>query len=301
MPVSDSTPWRARISALATDREEGAGTIALLAAQALVEGVEGGAPAKPLLGALVELVHGQRAMAPVLRLAADLSTELKGGKTVSFKKRAADWAKELETAGKDFRDHLLEEIKEAGRWGFYSSSSTVFDGLAALAEAGVFGEAWVGESRPGGEGSRTARRLKTLGWKTTLVPDSRLFDLVANGQLDRLVLGCDAADGERFVNKSGSSALAALAHQSGVVCELWTTTHKLVPAATLDLLRADETQGVDLHTAGEEIRVDQPLFGIGRMEYANVLRTERGRMRPEDVREFLDSLPVLDTSLLELK
>ncbi|MFH0883310.1 MAG: hypothetical protein V2A56_10020 [bacterium] len=300
MPISDSTPWRARISALAVDREEGAGTIALLAAQALEEGAAGGAPAKPLLGALVELVHGQRAMAPVLRLAADLSSELKGGKTAGFRQRAAEWARELEAAGRDFRNHLMEEIKEAGRWGFYSSSSTVFEGLAALAEAEIVGEAWVGESRPGGEGSRTARRLKTLGWKTTLVPDSRLFDLVASGFLDCLVLGCDAADGERFINKSGSAALAALARQSGVNCELWTTTHKLVPAATLDLLHADETQGNDLHSAGEEIRIDQPLFGIGKMMDANILRTERGRMRPKDVRAFLDSLPVLDTSQLEL-
>jgi len=300
MPVSDSTPWRARISALASDREEGAGTIALLSARALEEGAAGGAPAKPLLGALIELVHGQRAMAPVLRLAADLSASLKDGSTGRFRQRAAEWVAELEAAGEDFRHHLLTEIKEAGRWGFYSSSSTVFEGLAALADAGITGDAWAGESRPGGEGVRTARRLKSLGWKTSLVPDSRLLDLVAGGHMDRLVLGCDAADGERFINKSGSAALATLARHAEVPCELWTTTHKLVPPATLDLLRADETQGSDLHSAGEDIRIDQPLFGVGKMIDLEVLRTERGRMRPEDVRAFLVSLPALDTSLLEL-
>jgi len=294
------TPWRARISALAVDREKGAATIARLSAEALAEGAKGGAPAKPLQGALVELIHGQHAMAPVLRLAADLSAELKSGATKSFLKVAERWVVELSLGAESFQEKLCGSIKSADTWAFFSFSSTVHEGLEALSKAGVIGNAIVGESRPGGEGALTARRLTSLGWKTRLVPDSRLMDLVQQGVPERMILGCDGADGKRFINKTGSAALAALARKAKVTCELWTTTHKLVPPATLDLLHGGQTQGDDLRPFGEDVSVDQPLFGFGDMSDVNTLRTERGRMRPKDVALFLDSLPALDTSLLEL-
>lgn len=300
MTVSDNTPWRARITALATDREQGAGAIAHQAALALAEGVAGGAPAKPLLAALVELIHGQRSMAPLLRLAADLSSELRGGTLGRFQEVAEEWVESLENAGQQFRDQLLHRFDSDKRWAVFSYSSTVLEGMQALAEEGVTGSVLVPESRPGGEGVQTARQLAAQGWHVTLVADTHLFNRVRAADLDRLVLGCDAVGIKRFINKIGSGALASLCRSEGVDCEIWTTTHKLVPPKALDLLRVDTAQAGELRPPGEDIHIEQPLFGFGRLEDVTRLRTERGVMTIQEVGEFIELLPVPDTALLEL-
>jgi translation initiation factor 2B subunit (eIF-2B alpha/beta/delta family) len=300
MTVSDTTPWRARITALASDREQGAAAIARQAATALAEGAEGGAPAKPLLAALIELIHGQRSMAPLLRLAADLSSELRGGKLGHFQEIAEGWAESIENARQEFLDQLEHRFHSGDRWAVFSYSSTVLEGMQFLRDSGIEGSVLVAESRPGGEGTQTARQLAAQGWDVTLVADTHLYNRVRSAELDRLVLGCDAVGSKRFINKIGSGALASLARREGVDCEIWTTTHKLVPPAALDLLRVDEAQAGELRPPGEDIRIEQPLFGFGRLEDINLLRTERGVMNVQEVGEFIEKLPALDTGMLEL-
>ena len=135
--------------------------------------------------------------------------------------------------------------------------------------------------------------MNSIGWYAVLVPDSVLFDMVTNGKVESVILGCDACDGEHFVNKSGSGALAALAHDSGTPCEIWTTTHKVLPRDSMKRLDfshsnfSEEDEG-----NGNNNRREKPLFGIGKLEHITRVRTERGVLSPDQLLDFVKELPV---------
>ncbi len=80
------------------------------------------------------------------------------------------------------------------------------------------GQVWVDETRPLLQGARlTAWELKQLGIPFRLVTDSSAGALMAQGLVDRIVVGADriAANGDT-ANKIGTYTVAVLAHRHGV-------------------------------------------------------------------------------------
>lgn len=299
MEFSANTPWRARITEAATDREHGAGQITAHAAKALDDAAHAGVPERPIMDALRELVRGQRAMAPVLRMASDLAEAMRRGGAEAFHEAAHRWVEELDSAGKRFREALVASPPPKGVWAFHSFSSSVLSGAAALAEEGLLGEAVVGESRPGGEGRQTARRLADLGWHVRFVPDARLADLILQRRVERLVIGCDAWDESVMINKSGAGALAAVAALVGVEVEIWTTTHKCLPEGGTGQLDLEDAQGMDLSVIRTDLHVEQPLYGITRLEDVTRFRCERGALTSAEARGLSTDLSPLHPEFLE--
>jgi methylthioribose-1-phosphate isomerase len=85
-------------------------------------------------------------------------------------------------------------------------------------EGGRVGMVWVDETRPLLQGARlTAWELKKLGIPFRLVTDSSAGTLMAQGLVDRIVVGADriAANGDT-ANKIGTYTVAVLAHRHGV-------------------------------------------------------------------------------------
>ena len=83
---------------------------------------------------------------------------------------------------------------------------------------GRVGMVWVDETRPLLQGARlTAWELKRLGIPFRLVTDSSAGTLMAQGLVDRVVVGADriAANGDT-ANKIGTYTVAVLAHRHGV-------------------------------------------------------------------------------------
>jgi len=83
---------------------------------------------------------------------------------------------------------------------------------------GRVGMVWVDETRPLLQGARlTAWELKRLGIPFRLVTDSSAGTLMAQGLVDRIVVGADriAANGDT-ANKIGTYTVAVLAHRHGV-------------------------------------------------------------------------------------
>ncbi len=94
---------------------------------------------------------------------------------------------------------------------------------------------WVGETRPGLQGSRlTAWELDRLAIPATLVADVMAASLMAAGEVDCVVVGADriAANGD-VANKVGTYGLAVLAHHHGVPLYVG------APTSTVDLTCPD--------------------------------------------------------------
>jgi methylthioribose-1-phosphate isomerase len=85
-------------------------------------------------------------------------------------------------------------------------------------EGGKVGMVWVDETRPLLQGARlTAWEMKRLGIPFRLVTDSSAGTLMAQGLVDRIVVGADriAANGDT-ANKIGTYTVAVLAHRHKV-------------------------------------------------------------------------------------
>jgi methylthioribose-1-phosphate isomerase len=85
-------------------------------------------------------------------------------------------------------------------------------------QQGRLGMVWVDETRPLLQGARlTAWELKKLGIPFRLVTDSSAGSLMAQGLVDRIVVGADriAANGDT-ANKIGTYTVAVLAHRHGI-------------------------------------------------------------------------------------
>jgi methylthioribose-1-phosphate isomerase len=90
--------------------------------------------------------------------------------------------------------------------------------VRAAHDAGLGPRVWVGETRPVLQGARlTAWELSRLGIPYTLVADGAAAALMADGEVDCVLVGADriAANGD-VANKVGTYGLAVLAHHHGV-------------------------------------------------------------------------------------
>jgi methylthioribose-1-phosphate isomerase len=90
--------------------------------------------------------------------------------------------------------------------------------IRAAAEAGKVPSVWVDETRPVLQGSRlTAWELDRLGIACTVIPDVLAASLMANGEVDAVVVGADrvAANGD-VANKVGTYGVAVLAERHDV-------------------------------------------------------------------------------------
>ena len=97
-------------------------------------------------------------------------------------------------------------------------SGTALGVVYAKAEAGEEVEVFACETRPLLQGARlTAWELADAGIPVTVLPDGAAPALLARGQVDAVIVGCDrvAANGD-VANKIGTYALAIAARHHGV-------------------------------------------------------------------------------------
>ena len=282
--MSEHQSWRELILAASRDRDQGALAIARQAAVGFA-GAEG-APKGDLQEALYGLCAGQRSMAPVLNLATLLAAALGDSGPEGLRQRAAAYVAEIDRSLSQFERHLIADPPPGKeRWGFFSASSTVIRGIKVLQNHELpWGEATVGISDPGGEGSQT---LEAITGPKEIVPDSTLFEMASRGWLDRVIIGCDACDGRSFINKIGTGPLVSLARQAGARIELWTTSQKLVSPETLPLLNTYTNDYDDVFDYSGWL-----LFGLGSLSEVSVIRCDQGALTPSQVAEFCADLPV---------
>jgi methylthioribose-1-phosphate isomerase len=156
-------------------------------------------------------------------------------------------------------------------------------------ETGRVGMVWVDETRPLLQGARlTAWELKRQGIPFRLVTDSSAGTLMAQGLVDRIVVGADriAANGDT-ANKIGTYTVAVLAHRHGV------PFYVAAPLSTIDratpngaAIPIEERQAVEVtEVYGRRIAPDETqavnfAFDVTPAELITAIITEAGVLEP---------------------
>ncbi|MGO9830284.1 MAG: S-methyl-5-thioribose-1-phosphate isomerase [Myxococcaceae bacterium] len=144
---------------------------------------------------------------------------------------------------------------------------------------------WVDETRPLLQGARlTAWELGRLGIPHTLITDSMAATVLAQGKVQRVLVGADriAANGD-FANKVGTYALAIVARHHGV------PFHPVAPWSSVDLACASgrdipieerpapEVRGYrEVRWAPSNVRVSNPAFDVTPVSLVESLVLDRG-------------------------
>jgi methylthioribose-1-phosphate isomerase len=152
--------------------------------------------------------------------------------------------------------------------------------LRAAWERGLLAEVWVDETRPLLQGARlTAWELRQAGIPHRVVADSAAGSLMAQGLVDRVVVGADriAANGD-LANKVGTYPLAVLAARHGV------PFYVAAPVSTIDpdtqdggAIPIEERDPAEVLTSGDAFN---PAFDVTPAELVTAIVTEAGVLNP---------------------
>jgi methylthioribose-1-phosphate isomerase len=156
-------------------------------------------------------------------------------------------------------------------------------------EGGRVGMVWVDETRPLLQGARlTAWELKRLNIPFRLVTDSSAGTLMAQGLVDRIVVGADriAANGDT-ANKIGTYTVAVLAHRHGI------PFYVAAPLSTIDrntpngaAIPIEERQGSEVtevfgtRVAPDDTQAMNFAFDVTPAELITAIVTEVGVLKP---------------------
>jgi len=144
------------------------------------------------------------------------------------------------------------------------------------------------ETRPVQQGSRlTAFELKHDGFDVSLIPDTAVGYTMANGLVDKVIVGADriVKTGHVF-NKIGTYQVATMAKQHGipfyVAAPLSTFDMKSdAKDVIIEMRKASEVTGIgDKKTAPDGIDVINPAFDITPPELISGIITEKGVAKP---------------------
>jgi translation initiation factor eIF-2B subunit delta len=131
-------------------------------------------------------------------------------------------------------------------------------------------------SIPGGEGRALARRLETVGFETSVVPDAAIARACEEAMV--ALVGADAITDEGVINKVGTAVVALGAREAGIGCYAIAATGKLVPS---EFWRPDAA----------------PAYESTPLELFDAVVTERGAKRPGYVRRAAARIELPDALL----
>lgn len=164
-------------------------------------------------------------------------------------------------------------------------------------EKGMNVSVFADETRPLMQGARlTAYELMNAGVDTTLICDNMAGEVMKEGRINAVMIGCDrAARNGDAANKIGSSSLAVLAKHYGV------PFYMLMPLSTVDMdtpngksIRIEERDPDEVtelwfkeRIAPEGVKVYNPAFDVVDNELITAIVTEVGVLRPPFEESFI--------------
>jgi len=160
--------------------------------------------------------------------------------------------------------------------------------IRATRESGKNVKVIATETRPVQQGSRlTAFELKHDGFDVTLIPDTAVGYSMANGLVNKVIVGADriVKTGHVF-NKIGTYQIATMAKQHGipfyVAAPLSTFDMKSdAKDVIIEMRKGTEVTGIgDKKTAPDDINVINPAFDITPPELISGIITEKGVAKP---------------------
>lgn len=164
-----------------------------------------------------------------------------------------------------------------------SRSRTVYDAITDATPAVI-----VAESRPACEGIDVAEDLSTAGMDVTVCTDAAIPHVVAEYDVDTVLVGADTIhhDG-RIVNKTGSRVAALTANRADIPFFVVAATDKISPDPTVHLETGDESA---LYAGNAPLTVVNPLFDVTPPDLVTGVITERGRIPITELAHLADEL-----------
>ena len=171
--------------------------------------------------------------------------------------------------------------------------------IRATKESGKNVKVIATETRPVQQGSRlTAFELKHDGFDVSLIPDTAVGYSMANGLVNKVVVGADriVKTGHVF-NKIGTYQVATMAKQHGipfyVAAPLSTFDMESdFKEVTIEMRKGTEVTGIgDKKTAPDDINVINPAFDMTPPELISGIITEKGVAKPpfeESIRKLFE-------------
>ncbi|MBO4385077.1 MAG: S-methyl-5-thioribose-1-phosphate isomerase [Clostridia bacterium] len=169
-------------------------------------------------------------------------------------------------------------------------------------EKGMNISVFADETRPLMQGARlTAFELMNAGVDTTLICDNMAGEVMKEGRVNAVMIGCDrAARNGDAANKIGSSSLAVLAKHYGV------PFYMLMPLSTVDMdtpngksIRIEERDPDEVtelwfseRIAPEGVKVYNPAFDVVDNELITAIITEVGVLRPPFEESFTKAFEI---------
>jgi len=145
------------------------------------------------------------------------------------------------------------------------------------------------ETRPKLQGARlTAYELMRDGIPVTLITDSMVGYVMAEGLVDKVIVGADRVVQDAVINKIGTYTVAVLAHEHGV------PFYVAAPKSTFDLERKAEEVEIEMRSpeevthigsvriAPEGVKVLNPAFDITPISYVTAIICEDGVIYKEE-------------------
>ena len=165
----------------------------------------------------------------------------------------------------------------------HSASGSVQAVIRALAASDRV-EVECSEGRPVLEGRDTATALADAGVTVRFWTDGALLSALDGA--DAVLLGADAVTPSWFINKTGSSGLAAAASLRGVPVFVLASRDKFVPQAVgarLEIVDHDSREVWD--PPPDTVQVRNPYFERVPLGWASAFVTDAGLIGPDDVEE----------------
>lgn len=177
------------------------------------------------------------------------------------------------------------------------SLATVFFGTALgvvyeAAEQGKISRVYADETRPLGQGARlTVWELACAGVPVTLLCDSMAASVMAQGEIDAVIVGADriAANGD-VANKIGTLGVAILAQHYGipvyVAAPSSTFDFTLATGADIPIEQRDPSEVISQEIEG--VGVLNPAFDVTPAKLVSKIITEKGVFSPDEISKLLE-------------
>jgi methylthioribose-1-phosphate isomerase len=168
-----------------------------------------------------------------------------------------------------------------------------------MARRGKKPHVWVDETRPLLQGARlTMWELAQHQIGATLICDSAAAQVMREGRVQAVITGADriAANGD-VANKIGTYGVALLARAHGipfyVTAPVTTFDHSIATGAEIPIEQrtaVEITHGCGCQTAPDGVQVYNPAFDVTPAELIAAIITDRGAIRPCDVKKIAGDL-----------
>ncbi len=292
-----SAELTAAVNAIRADNLRGAVALSREAALVVKRAVSG--PARPTWPLVVHLckslVDAQPMMAPMFNLANSVLLAAEPRKdSEGFQRAVAEACDEFDTRTRVSLERIARLANSLLPDGTtiltHSASQTV---LATLEEARRNGKSlavYCTESRPQREGLEMARKLAAMGCRVKFIVDAAAYRVM--DQVSLVLVGADAISREGATNKVGTALVALAAAEKGKPMYALCGSEKWLPAAC--------PVPRELPKPGDEV-MEQEAAGVEPVNYyfsvcpldrLTGIVSDEGILRPEEVAEWLDKLPV---------